>query len=133
MAAQTLTAWLAAHPDYMRYNGVVAGKPILYQAAPAGAPTLVSDDWFVWDYATAFPDLSQSPTTVDISTTGSIDRNLIPGVPDAATASDIQVWLGADTDSTIDAIEEFIADSRNLRADSHCFDGGGLACPRAEG
>ncbi len=30
-------------------------------------------------------------------------------------------------------IEEFIADSRNLRADSHCFDGGGLACPRAEG
>lgn len=109
MAAMTLTAWIAAHPDYGKYQGIVSGKPMLYQAAPAGAPVLTADSWYVWDYASSFVDLTQSPTTVDISTTGSTDRNLIPGVPDAPSPSDVQIWLGVDTDSALDAIDEIIA------------------------
>lgn len=105
---QTLTAWITANPEYNKYPGTVSGKPWICQVA-TGNPSLTADDWYVFDMSDTFPDLSQSPATVDITTTGSIARRLIPTVPDAPSPTDAQVFLGQDTDQGIEDIEELIA------------------------
>ena len=106
--AKTLKVWLTENPGYNAFPGTVSGKPMIYQTGPAGAPTLTAEDWFVWDWISEFPDLSQSPAVADISTTGSTSRKLLGIVPDAPTASDLSVNLTEDTDAGINAIEELV-------------------------
>ena len=105
--AMTLKDWVAANPDYDKFPGTVSGKPLIYQLAE-GSPSLLAEDWFVWNWITEFPDISQSPATADISATGNIDRSLIAIVPDAPAASEILVNLGEDTDLAIDSIEGLV-------------------------
>ncbi len=104
---KTLTAWLGDNLDYNKFPGTVAGKPLIYQAAD-GDPSLDADDWKVWDYIGEFPDLTQTPATADITTTGKVARSLIEIVPDAPAPSDLEINLGVDTDGTIDAIEGLV-------------------------
>ena len=105
----TLKAWITANPNYDAFAGTVSGKPLIYQAAATGTPTLTATTWFVWDKLTEFPDLAQSPATADISTTGSTARKLIATVPDAPSPSELTIMLGEDTDAGIDAIEGLVA------------------------
>lgn len=105
--AQTLTEWITANPNYNKYPGTVSGKPWIYQAAK-GNPSLTTDDWYVFDMSDTFPDLSQSPSTVDISTTGAIERKLIPTVPDAPSPTDANVFLGQNTDIGIQSIQDLV-------------------------
>ena len=104
---QTLKDWIAANPSYNDFPGTVSGKPLIYQAAAVGAVTFAAADWFVWDWVTEFPDLTQSPATEDVSTTGSVARKLLAVVPDAPAASELTVYLGQNTDAGIDALEGF--------------------------
>lgn len=108
MAAMTLADWMTENPNYNKYPGTVSGKPWAYQAK-SGAPSLSADDWFVFDMSDTFPDLSQSPSTVDISTTGATERKLIPTVPDAPSPTDASVFLGQDTDTGVSNIQELIS------------------------
>ena len=48
---------------------------------------------------------AQSPATADISTTGKTARVTIATVADAPSASDLEVFLGEDTDKTLEAVE----------------------------
>lgn len=103
--AKTLKQWLTENPNHTEFRGTAAGVPLIYQASAGVAPTLAAEDWFVWDYAIALPDTTQSATNADITPTGRIARVLIPTVPDAPASSDIEVPLGTDSDVTIDALE----------------------------
>ena len=85
MAAMTLAEWITANPNYNKYPGTVSGKPWAYQAA-TGEPTLTASSWHVFDMSDTFPDLSQSPATIDISTTGATERKLFPSVPDSPSS-----------------------------------------------
>lgn len=105
---KTLAAWIAENPDYNKFPGTVSGAPMIYQAANEGSLSLDAKDWLVWDRITEFPDLSQTPSSADISTTGKIARSLIATVPDAPSPSDLTINLGEDTDEGIDAIEGII-------------------------
>lgn len=107
---QTLKAWIAENPNYSQYPGTVAGKPLIYQVAPIGAPVMEDSKWFVFDWITEFPDLTQSPATADITSTGKTARQLIEIVPDAPSPSAITINLGVDTDAAIDAIEGLVAE-----------------------
>ena len=101
---KTLAAWLTDNPNYDQYKGTVSGKPLIYQAKE-GSPSLEAKDWYVWDWISEFPDLAQSPAEADISKTGSVNRVIIPTVPDAPSASELEVFLGTDTDEGIEALE----------------------------
>lgn len=105
--ATTLQEWITANPNHDEFKGTAAGVPMAYQVAE-GAPTLDANDWTVWDYAPELPDTSQSPAEADITPTGRTARVLIPIVPDAPSATEIDVNLGQDTDGTLDAIQELI-------------------------
>lgn len=100
----TLKAWMAANPGYNAFAGTTSGKPLIYQVA-ASVPLKTAESWFVWDYVSEFPDLAQSPATADISTTGKTARVTIATVADAPSASDLEVFLGEDTDKTLEAVE----------------------------
>jgi hypothetical protein len=121
MAAMTLTAWLAANPDNNKYAGIVAGKPMMYHSGTAGAPSLDTDDWYVFDYITEFPDLSQTPTEVDISTTGSTSRKTIPGVPDAVASTAATVNMGQNTDQCVDDILEVVEANQTAITEGKTF------------
>ena len=105
---QTLKAWLALNPDYNKFAGTGAGAPLLYQVAD-GAPALTSGKWNVWDWVPETPDTDQAPANADITTTGKTARTLIDTVPDAPSASDIEISLGKDTDKAIEAIQGLVA------------------------
>lgn len=105
---KTLAAWITENTNYDAFKGTAAGAPLIYQIS-AGTPTLAAADWFVWDYATEFPDTSQAPASADITTTGRTRRVSLNIVPDAPSASELPVPLGEDTDATLEAIEGFVA------------------------
>lgn len=100
-----LSDWLTSNPDYGTYKGTLSGAPLIYQAA-AAEPSLEPTAWNVFDYVTGTPDLSQAPAEADISPTGVTVRRVIPIVPDAPSATDLTVYLGQDTDATIEALED---------------------------
>lgn len=99
-----LSDWLTNNPSYAKYTGTLAGAPLIYQAA-ATEPSLEPTAWNVFDYVSGTPDLSQAPSEADISPTGVTIRRVIPTVPDAPSATDLSVFLGQDTDATIEALE----------------------------
>lgn len=105
-----LNAWVEDNPNYNAFAGTASGKPLLYQTAANGAALLkTAASWKVWNYISEFPDLAQSPESGDISKTGSTARELIPLVPAAPSASELEVFLGQDTDATLDAFDALIA------------------------
>lgn len=104
---QTLKAWLAANPNYDSFKGTAAGTPLIYQIK-AGAPELTAEKWYVWDYSNEFPDTSQSPANADVTPTGKTNRVLLNIVPEAPAASELPVFLGEDTDATLDAVQGFV-------------------------
>ena len=105
---KTLQAWLTENPDYNKFAGTGAGAPLLYQVAD-GNPELTADAWNVWDWVPETPDTDQAPATEDITTTGKTARTLIDIVPDAPSASEIEINLGKDTDAAIEAIQGIVA------------------------
>lgn len=107
MAEKTLDQWIAENPNYNQFAGTVAGVPLVYQVAE-DKPILDTASWIVWDWVTELPDTNQAPAEADITTTGKTARSLIPTVPDAPAASELEVNLGQDTDAAIDAIEAFV-------------------------
>lgn len=100
----TLEAWITANPGYNAFAGTTSGKPLIYQVA-AETPLKTAASWMVWDYVSEFPDVSQSPATADITTTGKTARVVLSTVADAPAASDLEVFLGEDTDKTLEAVE----------------------------
>lgn len=104
---KTLQEWIQENPDYNTYAGTAAGVPLVYQTA-AGAPSLEASSWKVWDWVSELPDTNQAPAEADISTTGKTARSLLPIVPDAPAASELEINLGADTDAAIDALEALV-------------------------
>ena len=103
----TLKAWLVANPEHDSFKGTAAGTPLIYQIK-SGAPTVTAEDWFVWDYSNEFPDTAQSPANADVTPTGRTSRVTLQIVPDAPAASELPVFLGEDTDVTIEAIKGFV-------------------------
>ena len=104
---QTLKAWLTANPNYDAFKGTAAGTPLIYQIK-AGEPSLDAADWFVGDYSNEFPDTAQSPANADVTPTGRTSRVTLQIVPDAPAASELPIFLGEDTDATLDAIEGLV-------------------------
>ena len=102
-----LSEWLLANPNYDSFKGTAAGTPLIYQIK-VGAPGLTAEDWYVWDYSNEFPDTSQSPANADVSPTGKTNRVLLNIVPEAPAASELPVFLGEDTDATLDAVQGFV-------------------------
>lgn len=117
---KTLKDWLTENPDYNKFSGTGSGAPLLYQVAD-GNPSLSSEDWIVWDWVPETPDTDQAPANADISTTGSLARKLIETVPDAPTATDIEVSLGRDTDAGIDAIQGIVSAYRGTLTSGDTF------------
>ena len=117
---QTLAEWVVANPDYNKYAGTTSGMPLIYQAKE-GTPDLTPEKWFVWDWVTSTPDLSQAPAESDVSPTGVVVRRTIPTVPDAPSASDLTVYLGQDTDLAIDSCEGIDTDYQTARAAGQTF------------
>ena len=102
-----LDEWITKNPNYDSFKGTAAGTPLIYQIK-AGEPGLEAKDWYVWDYSNEFPDTSQSPANADVTPTGKTNRVLLNIVPDAPSASELPVFLGEDTDATLEAVEGFV-------------------------
>ena len=117
---KTLQEWITENPNYREFSGTTAGVPLAFQSA-AGAPDLEASKWKVWDWVSELPDTNQAPAEADISTTGKTSRSLLPIVPDAPAASELEIKLGADTDAAIDALEALVSEYQDALKASETF------------
>jgi len=133
---QPLTEWIAAHPDYNKYQAAVAGKPVCIQHTPtvisATATTFDPADWDVVNVFSTFPELSMSATTETYRYTGDTVAHQVPTGFDPPDASDIEVTLGnnyADVEDTLEDISAASAASIAAIGINYCMNFMGTEVP----